>query len=507
MKPFVEVKNRESFFNPNLANPAVGGFPGALMFYGAGPNSCHCSTNVATYYKGLQPRIGLAYSFNSRTVFRAGYDMTYTHRGAVGGRGGARQGTGTLGYTASPSFTSLANYVPAFYWDSGMPSYTPAPFFDPTLNTGYNTATPQGGSITYGDPDIGGHPPRYQNWSAGIQRAITNTLTLTASYVASNGHHLDGGSRSAWGGQINPKYMKLGSILSNTVSPTATTYLTQAQAIFPEIRMPYANYQGSLAQMLKQFPQYSGVSDLWPLVGNTRYNSLQVTAVKTVSHGLVFNMNYTFQKGFDDLASRSSWWTEKAQTTDSPQVLNAMWVYRLPFGRGQQFASGNPVLSRVLGGWQLSGVTTARRGGGWGSVGANCTLPSSGSCYADLNPNFSGPIRINGNPADANLRATNAPSFLATGVFLNPAPYTYGNGPRSLVFKLHNVNSFNQNASLKRDFKLRESMTLAFQIDASNVFNLVIFGNPSTGFNSTSYGKITSTNSRRVVQFNGRITF
>jgi hypothetical protein len=161
----------------------------------------------------------------------------------------------------------------------------------------------------------------------------------------------------------------------------------------------------------------------------------------------------------------------------------------------------------LLGGWQLSGITTARQGNGWGSVAANCTLPSAGSCYADLNANFTGPIRINGSPSDANLRATNAPSFLATGVFLNPAAYAYGNSPRSYVYKLHNVNSFNQNASLKREFRLRERMKLALQIDASNVYNMVIFGNPSNAFNSTAYGKVTSANSPRVVQFNGRLTF
>jgi hypothetical protein len=133
-------------------------------------------------------------------------------------------------------------------------------------------------------------------------------------------------------------------------------------------------------------------------------------------------------------------------------------------------------------------------------------VPSAGSCYADLNPNFTGDIRINGSPSDANLRATNAPSFLATGVFLNPAAYTYGTSPRTYVYKLHNVNSFNQNASLKRNFRLTEKMALAFQIDASNAFNLVIFGNPSNSINSTSYGKVTGANSPRVVQFNGRIT-
>jgi len=67
----------------------------------------------------IQPRVGLAYSFNSKTVFRAGYDMTYTHRGAVGGRGGGRQGTGILGFSAQPSWNSLDTYSPAFLLGMG----------------------------------------------------------------------------------------------------------------------------------------------------------------------------------------------------------------------------------------------------------------------------------------------------------------------------------------------------------------------------------------------------
>lgn len=505
MTPYVEAYNRLSFFNPSVPNPAAGGYPGILMFAGNGTNSCGCRTNVATYYKGFQPRIGAAWSINLKTVFRAGYDMTYSHRGAVGGRGGGRQGTGILGFSAQPSWTSLDTYSPAFYWEGGVPGYTRAPFFDPTLNTGFTTAVPQGASVSFGDPQIAGHPPRYQNWSAGLQRALTNTLTLMVNYVGSNGHYLSGGSRSAWGGDIQPKYMNLGNLLTSRASAAT---VAQAAAIFPEIHLPYANFSGSVAQMLKQFPQYSSVTDLWGEVGNSHYNSLQVTATKRLSSGLTFNVNYTFEKAFDDLGSRNSWWSEKAQQTSSPQILNALWVYRLPFGKGQKFASGNRILTKVAGGWQLSGITTFRAGGGLGAIAGSCNLPSGGSCYADLNPSFSGPVRIGGNPADADLLGANTPVFLDKNAFLNPAPYTYGNSPRSMVYKLRTSNSFNQSVSVKREFKLRESVALVFQADVSNPTNMVIFGNPSTSFTSTNFGKISSqANSPRVVQFNGRVTF
>src|SRR5262249_8919226 len=106
-RPYVEVLDRESFFNPNLPNPAAGGFPGILQFYGHGTNSCGCRTNIETHFKNFGPRLGFAFSVDNKTVIRGGYSVMYTHRGAVGGRGGGRIGAGTLGYSASPSFTSL----------------------------------------------------------------------------------------------------------------------------------------------------------------------------------------------------------------------------------------------------------------------------------------------------------------------------------------------------------------------------------------------------------------
>ena len=56
--------------------------------------------------------------------------MMYTRHGAVGGRGGARDGTGKLGYTAAPGFLSPDTFSPAFDWDDGVPAYQKPPFFD-----------------------------------------------------------------------------------------------------------------------------------------------------------------------------------------------------------------------------------------------------------------------------------------------------------------------------------------------------------------------------------------
>ncbi len=509
--PYVEVLDRMSFFNATAPNPAAGGHPGIVQFAGNGPNSCGCRTNVATYYKNFGPRIGFAYSVDSKTVIRGGYAIMYTHRGAVGGRGGGRTGTGTLGFSASPTFQNSDGFTPGFNWENGVPPYQKAPFFDPTLNTGFTTAIPNGvGSVNYGDPSLGGHPPRYQNWNIGVQRALTATMSVGVSYVGSNGHFLGGGGRGIWSDQIDPKYLALGNLLLARATPAN---VAAAQAIVPSVALPYANFSTSatISQMLRPFPQYTGVTDLWGDVANSNYNSLQITSQKRMSHGLTFSANYTFSKAFDDTAgSRSAynWKTEKAQAIDPTHVINVLFVYQLPFGKGQPWGANNALVRYVAGGWQLSGITTYRSGTGFGSILANCNLPNAGSCYADYNAGFSGPVRINGDYGSGDLTGANAPVFLDKNAFVSPAPFTYGNTPRNLVYGLRNPSSSNQSVSLRREFTIHENWKLAFQADAINVFNWVRFAGPSLNITSSAFGKITAqSNSPRVVQFNARLIF
>jgi hypothetical protein len=505
--PRVEVRDRMSWLNPTTPNPAVGGFPGALQFAGYGPNSCQCRNNFSMYYRAFGPRIGFAYSVTRTTVVRGGYMMTYTHKGAGGGYSQGSTGTGLLGFVARPSFASLDNGIsPAFNWDAGVPPYQKAPFFDSTLNTGFNTTTAQGGSVTYGNPRESGRPAMYQNWNFGIQHAITPTLTLDVSYVGSNGHYLAGGARGIWSNQIVPKYLALGNLLSSSATPAN---LAAAQRIFPEVSLPYANFAGSIAQMLRPFPQYSGITDVWGNVGNVKFNSLQVIGRKTISSGLIVNFNYTFSKTFDDyLGNRSGYFSDKAQGIDPTHVLNVMFAYRVPFGRGHRFAGSNAIARAVASDWQLSGVTTYRSGTGFGSIGAACNLPNAGGCYADYNAAFSGPVRINGDYGSGDLLSTNAPAFLDKNAFVSPAAFEYGNTPRTLVSRLHNPSRYNQDLSLRREFAIRERVTFRLQADAINALNLVNFSGPNATITSANFGKITSqANLPRVVQFTARVSF
>ncbi|HYP09649.1 MAG TPA: TonB-dependent receptor, partial [Bryobacteraceae bacterium] len=409
--PYEEVADRFSYLDPNAPNPAIGGFPGALRFggnYAPGDLSCNCSGVVNKYYGAVGPRLGAAWSVTSNTVIRAAWGVMYTRRGAVGGREGARGGTGLLGINASAPLSAPDTFTPSFFWENGIPAYAKGPVYNAAYGTGFATGLGSGNGVTYGEPDS--KPPRYQNWNFSIQRAITPSTALTLAYVGSNGKSLAGAGRGIWSNQIHPKYLALGTLLQSNVTPQV---ITQAQARFPEIRLPYANFSGNLGQMLRPFPQYPSVSDPFGNDGQSNYNAFQMIVNQRLAHGVTFMFNYTFSKSINNVSGgRSAYEWSDAKTisnVDQPHILNALFTYDLPWGKGRAFRPGG-ITGALVNDWKISGITKFASGTPLGAIGAACTLPNAGGCMASYNPNFSGPVRINGEWGAGDLLGSNPPS-------------------------------------------------------------------------------------------------
>ncbi len=191
--------------------------------------------------KNWGPRVGVAYSADDKTVFRAAFAMVYSHGGGTGGAGGAYNGPSQLGFTSSPAYIDGAAGTgagPAFYLNTssaftalglananfGGPGYTVPAIVPPgaisqTLNVG-NTVSSSGGFITasgapgYADPYFSGRAPEFNFWNVGIQREITKNITVMANYTGSQSHFIAGASnmRGLQAGQINPIYYALGTL-------------------------------------------------------------------------------------------------------------------------------------------------------------------------------------------------------------------------------------------------------------------------------------------------------
>jgi hypothetical protein len=516
--PFTEVHNVMSFFNPTLANPLAGGIPGALEFAGNGPDSCHCSTPVKQHNLNLAPRIGVAYRVNDKTVIRAGYGIFYAHAGGVGGRTNGRQGLSQVGFNNNGSLSSAVTGQPAYVWDSGYPGNPlNPPFFNPSYGIGFITAAAGASvgsgpttaqTVTYGDPNFGGKAPYYEDWSFNIQHSFTPDLVLSVAYSASAGHWLPGAAVAGpFTNQIPAQYLPLGSLLTTTLS---TASLAQAQALFPNIAIPFPNFTGTIGQALKPFPQYNGISDPWLDVGNSTYNSLQISLNHRFAHGLSAMVNYTFSKELDDLAGvrdpNKDFLEKGPGGIDHPHVAQATFVYQLPFGAGHNLNSGSKVVSGIVSHWQLSGLFTFTTGAPL-SITGTCTGGGiiDASCYPNYNPNFSGSVWQNGAPGTGNLATT---AYLNKAAFVDPPAYTAGNIARSAPFGLFAPHNADFDLSVRREFVIREKVRLAFQADAFNINNAVHFAAPGTGIDSATFGIFSSmANQPRKLQFSARLSF
>ena len=446
-----EIHNAESYFDPNLANP-ITGVNGALNFTGTGAGTCNCSTPVTNYKKNFGPRLGLAYQLGSKTVIRSSYGVMFTHGDAVGGLASS---IGTLGFSAAPAFSSSndVSTMPTTGTNGAIPAYTGATGVasGPAFGTGYTqtsgyTGTPS--SIGYVDPYLGSRAPEYINWTFGIQRQLTNTIALTATYVGSEGHFLQTDSltgRGYWSDQLDPKYLFINSHLADT-GTTATTVATDcANAAFGLTCPSLTTFTKSqpLSQALKPFP-YQTVPDSFAYIGNANYHGVQVLLNMRAWHGLTVNANYTFSRAIDDGGTFRSGYAIPAgtiannptesfpadliergvSTSNQPQHFVLTSVFALPFGKS--ILGEQPLERAILGGFKLSGIYQAYSGSPLAITGSTCqTNPADQTCEPTLNPNFSGPARQNGKWGKgvtwANYNSTTAGGPTSSSAFVVPS--------------------------------------------------------------------------------------
>lgn len=521
--PFTEVNDIMSFFNPTLANPLADNRPGALEFAGDGPDSCHCSTPIKQHNRNFAPRVGLAYRVGGDTVVRASYGIFFAHAGGVGGRTNGRQGLSQVGFNAGGSLSTATTGQPAYFWDSGYPGNPLAPpFFDPSYGIGFITAaagasvgagptTAQG--LTYGDPDNGGKAPYYEDWTFDIQHSFTPNMSLSVAYTGSEGHWLPGATvANQFTNQIPVQYLALGAtLLAAKLSPTT---LSQVQAMFPSVTMPFTNFTGTVAQALRPFPQYSGITNPWLDVGNSSYHALQVSANRRFSSGLTFMANYTFSKEMDDLANvrfpGNNQLERSLGTVDHAHVATATLLYLLPFGTGRHWSAGNKVVNQVIGGWQASGIYTFSTGAPLAITSTACVGGGiiDAVCVPNYTPGFSGSVWQNGDPGKHGAAVDSSTHYLNVAAFTAPASLTIGNAPRTAPYGLFAPSIADIDLSVRREFVIHEGVTFAIQGDAFNTLNSVYLAAPVVNMNAANFGSFTAqANNPRKLQLSARVTF
>jgi hypothetical protein len=453
------ASNQISNFFPNLYNPAQAPTLNSAgeALYGTGnptnglitPASSSAPGRglVDNHYRDFEPRVGFAYDpfKTNKFVLRGGFGIYHTQDSV----------DHLVNIGLNPPWDETAVLTNLTFSQIGpVTAGTPEPI--PAL-TGLDLNRQNGVSYQY---------------SFGLQYALAANTTLELDYVGSHQVHL-GRNRD-----INQ--------------------------VPPEDQLAVAN--GAPDNLFRPYLGYNEIM-LNERAGYSRYNSLQASLNRRLSHGLQLQLAYTFSHSFSDAPNdqngagaapvQDAYHPETNRgfsPVDLPQDLVINYIWQIPF-----FDHRTGLAGAALKGWQVSGITTFASGeptsaclpfdnAGIGSEFGGCELPN-----AIANPNLSRSSRT-------------VDRYFNPAAFTLPAAGTFGNSAPDNI-RQPGVN--NWDFSVYKKFETPwlggnswgEKGELQFRAEFFNVANHTQFSYLDTTFGVSGFGSAVATRGPREIQF------
>jgi len=255
------------------------------------------------------------------------------------------------------------------------------------------------------------------------------------------------------------------------------------------------------------------------------YNALLLTLRKRLSRDLQMDFNYTFSHSLDNssvitnnngngFAGASVVVCDAVNLSvcrgnsefDITHSISANAVYDLPIGRGHFIGRDSATwLNEVIGGWQVSGITTWRTGLAFPVQSGVSTTSLSADALAIFNGNRAALSQnIHTDTANNNFIQFFSNPAAAQGAFSPVTGQQVGN--RDI---LRGPGFTNWDLALIKSFPiLSEKYKLQFRAEAYNTFNHPNFSLPNSNVNSPNFGIISTTSGDpRVLQFALRFDF
>jgi len=408
--------------------------------------------NVSNHYSNvqwsdLQPRVGIAYQLDRKTVLRAGAGRFVTRLGV----------SDSIFLGGNPPFQPNASLVNDVVDALGTPgvSGNQAPLVVTTQSKNFKN-------------------PEAWAWNFTFERETFWKSLLSVGYVARRGLHLQ---REA---DIN--------------QPT-TAVVTANPCLLPGAASPCK---------VDAFRPYKGYGSIRETddVANSMYNSLQVAWNRRFSGGLQFGVSYTLSKSMDDGSNQRDvipntydpgmmWGPSEF---DARHILVFSYLYDLPIFKNRSNLSG-----KLLGGWQVSGVTQFQTGLPCGAAHA------TDYARVGLDSNFGCGVNgqywtVNGVPKIIGTFGSSGQWFSTknpdgSSIFVVPANGTFNHARvRDLIYQ---PGFQNWNLGLFKSFPIDEQRGFQFRAEAFNFINHPNWGGGSGGgvnFDPTSsnFGKVTT---------------
>jgi outer membrane receptor protein involved in Fe transport len=440
--PATESSNAWANFDPTTATVLI-----------AGRNGVSDTAGIRTYKKMFAPRVGFAYHLAQHTVVRGGAGIFWNTPGHGGNAFRLHRHVpfGPI-YSFNPGNQFVSRRV-----SDGFPTIPP---LDLTL------ADSPSGSVIGVDPDY--RPGYAQQFNLTVERELPGSLLLKTSYVGNIGRHLDTTYN------LNQAVPGAGSVNS---------------------RRPFFAVRPTLADVTW------AVSD-----GSASYHALQFSAEKRLTHGLSGLLSYAWGHSIDTVGQSFGGGADgplpqdprnrAADRGNSPfdirHRLTFAWTYALPFGQGRRWLNGPGALAYFFGGWQINGLHLFQTG-----------LPFTPTLSAPTVNTGTGsrPDRI----GDGRLESPTVDRWFDITAFTTPAPFTYGDSGRNILYGPGRVNV---DFSVFKEFRVRQSVRLQFRAECFNLLNTPQFDLPNATIGAGNAGTITSiVGTPRQIQFGLKALF
>lgn len=480
-----------SDYRPELnAVPPVGGLYNNIYRYG---------TRNAVPLHNFAPRIGFAWqpTPDGRIVVRGGYGLFYERLNQ--GNQATTYFIGQpldvlIGRSGSANFaSSFAQPVPptTLSWQPRWVNFA--------AGTSSNLAQ-------YIQEEIY-HTPSIQQWNLGIQYQLHPTWVLGLGYVGSHGIHV------ATSNQLINQAQLVGNPLGNNAFSApgiAAGLVTTNTAANASLRVPYLGFApGGLI---------SGATD-----SSSKFDSLQVTVQKRLSHGVSFQAAYTWSKalttGTLQINDANNFGSQYGPSNFyHPQRLAVNYSWDLPSGSWQGW-KGN-----LVKGWTVTGVTilqdglpltvTDSRGGtvyGFGPGSAETSTAQFCPGGSASNGASSGDTKQRLGGANGGVGWFNPAVFkssCAVPAIGSDGSTGYGNSGIGIIL---GPGQFNWDIGLVKTTivgGIRENASLQFRSEFFDAFNHAQFGNPVTNVAAGNFGSIVNTSvNPRLIQFALKYSF
>ena len=487
-KPLVDSHDRVNTFRVGQQSTVFPTAPRGMVFPG---DAGITRSTYQTDKNNFGPRVGFAWDVfkNGKMSLRGGYGIYFD----------TVISETTLQFLTAPPYaiqpfsdcTTIDN--PFANALCTTPLSQPFPFTPvaPGGTFDFTTVAPIG--MTINDPNF--QTPYSQQYNLNVQWEFMKNYLLEVGYVGTKGSHL------LTRREINPAI----------VGPGASTGNTAQRRLFNQGNPQNAAFGGAV---------FSNITNQ-ETTAKSSYNSLQITVSKRFSDGLYFQNAFTWGHCIDNssgLRSNTRFNNPDADRGNCDQDIRlrnvGSYIYELPFYKDQKGPLG-----KLLGGWQINGVTVLQTGTPFNITEPNDrSLTGAGSDRPDFlggtvqffdarntNPALGGPNRIfNGTGGGTASAATN-PSFRRVGTgSLASGSGRFGNFGRNVF---HGPGDIIFDVSIIKRTRISESKLVEFRAEAFNVLNHANFGNPNGSIGSANFGRVTTTRDPRLIQFGLKFQF